>query len=70
MIIVRIFLLFVMLVGGLLSCRVYIKRGIQGRLKSATDDYPGRSEQLNKLKKENKISEAVYNQAVTNIKGK
>ena len=32
------FILIIIIIGALLSIQVYIKRGIQGRLKSATDD--------------------------------
>jgi hypothetical protein len=31
-------ILIIIIIGALLSIQVYIKRGIQGRLKSATDD--------------------------------
>jgi len=31
-------ILIIVIIGALLSIQVYIKRGIQGRLKSATDD--------------------------------
>lgn len=31
-------ILIIIIIGALLSVQVYIKRGIQGRLKSATDD--------------------------------
>lgn len=31
-------ILIVIIIGALLSIQVYIKRGVQGRLKSATDD--------------------------------
>ena len=31
-------ILIIIIIGALLSLQVYIKRGIQGRLKSATDD--------------------------------
>ena len=31
-------ILIIIIIGALLSIQVYIKRGVQGRLKSATDD--------------------------------
>ncbi len=34
-------ILIIIIIGALLSIQVYIKRGVQGRLKSATDDIGG-----------------------------
>ena len=47
-------ILIIVIIGALLSIQVYIKRGIQGRLKSATDDIgdqfsPGNTNVIRKM---------------------
>ena len=47
-------ILIIIIIGALLSIQVYIKRGIQGRLKSATDDIgvqfsPGNTNVIKKM---------------------
>ena len=47
-------ILIIIIIGALLSIQVYIKRGVQGRLKSATDDIgtqfsPGNTNVIKKM---------------------
>jgi hypothetical protein len=47
-------ILIIIIIGALLSIQVYIKRGVQGRLKSATDDIgtqfsPGNTNVISKM---------------------
>ena len=56
--------LIIIIIGALLSIQVYIKRGIQGRLKSATDDIgdqfsPGNTK-VNKIKGTNSFTNQTF----------
>ncbi|MCK4883064.1 MAG: hypothetical protein KAS92_08570 [Candidatus Omnitrophica bacterium] len=55
-------ILIIIIIGALLSIQVYIKRGIQGRLKSATDDIgtqfsPGNTNVIKKMTTSSRSSE-------------
>ncbi len=54
--------LIIVIIGALLSIQIYIKRGVQGRLKSATDDIgdqfsPGNTNVVKKTFSNSKTSE-------------
>ncbi|MCK5260180.1 MAG: hypothetical protein KAJ70_03880 [Candidatus Omnitrophica bacterium] len=55
-------ILIIIIIGALLSIQVYIKRGIQGRLKSATDDIgtqfsPGNTNVIKTMRTSSRSSE-------------
>jgi len=55
-------ILIIIIIGALLSIQVYIKRGVQGRLKSATDDIgtqfsPGNTNVVMKMTTSSKSSD-------------
>jgi len=55
-------ILIIIIIGALLSIQVYIKRGIQGRLKSATDDIgtqfsPGNTNVIKRMTTSSRSSE-------------
>jgi predicted hydrocarbon binding protein len=58
-------ILIIIIIGALMSIQVYIKRGIQGRLKSATDDIgtqfsPGNTNVIKKMQTSSYSSETFY----------
>lgn len=55
-------ILIIIIIGALLSIQVYIKRGVQGRLKSATDDIgtqfsPGNTNVIKTMRTSSRSSE-------------
>lgn len=65
-------ILIIIVIGALLSIQVYIKRGIQGRLKQATDDIgdqfsPGNT-RVNKVMTTNSKTEDTFKAGVTTSK--
>ena len=62
-------ILIIIIIGALLSIQVYIKRGVQGRLKSATDDIgdqfsPGNTNVV-KTMTTSSVSKDTFNSGVT-----
>lgn len=59
-------ILIIIIIGALLSIQVYIKRGVQGRLKSATDDIgdqfsPGNTNVVMTMRTSSKSSDTFLN---------
>ena len=55
--------LVIIIIGALITIQVYIKRGIQGRMKQATDDIgdqfsPGNTNVIHRMKTDSKTSES------------
>jgi hypothetical protein len=61
-------ILIIIIIGALLSIQIYIKRGVQGRLKSATDDIgtqfsPGNTNVVKKMTVSSRSSETFFSGA-------
>ena len=61
--------LIIIIIGALLSIQVYIKRGIQGRLKSATDDIGDQFSPGNTFVTKNKVTNGRETQSSSQATG-
>ena len=65
--------LVIIIIGALITIQVYIKRGVQGRMKQATDDIgdqfsPGNTNVVRRMKTDSRTSEAfgILHQGMSN----